>query len=184
MAGNRNQVPAVVPPRPLVHRLPKAIAALVAFVGSVLGIVFLLWPSLKPEAPSPTRRVALSGLKLERPVTFGAYLRRTHQPPGGLEGAVLNERGALASFDFVIEGYKNRPLPLAWQLVEARGGDVLDENRDISLTPEAIKDSGNWPVWVPLARGRRRRVFIQVELYEPRALIALKTLRTRTFPIR
>lgn len=179
-----DQVPPVVAPRPLAQRVPKAVAGVVAFAGTVLGIVFLLWPSLKPEAPSPTHRVTLSGLTLERSVSFGAYLRRTHQPAGGLEDAVLNERGALASFDFVIVGYKNRPLPLAWQLIEARGGDVLDENRDISIKPEVTKDSGSWPVWVPLPRGRRRRVFIQVELYEPRAVIALKTLRTHTFPIR
>jgi hypothetical protein len=177
------QGPPVAPPRALALRLAKAIAALVAFVASVLGIIFLLWPSLKPEAPSPTRRVVLTELKLERPVTFGAYLTRIHQPAGGLADAVLNERGALASFDFVIEGYKDRPMPLVWQLIEARRGNVLDENRDIVLKPEVTKDSGHWPIWVPLPRGERRRVFIQVELYEPRAVIALKTLRTRTFPI-
>jgi hypothetical protein len=180
MAGT--QVPPAVPSRPLALRLAKAIAALVAFVGSVLGIIFVLWPSLKPEAPSPTRRVALSGLTLERHVTFGAYLRRTHRAPGGLEDAVLNERGALASFDFVVEGYKNRRLPVAWQLIEASSGDVLKENRDTWITPEVTTDSGNWPVWVRLPGGQRRRVFIQVMLYEPRGVIALKTLRTHTFP--
>ncbi len=140
--------------------------------------------SPKPEAPSPTRRVAMSGLKVERPVTFGAYLRRIHQPPGGLADAVLNERGALVSFDFVIEGFKGRRLPLVRQLIDARGGDVLGEDRDISLTPEATKDSGNWPIWVPLRKAQHRRVFIQVQLYEPRGIIALKTLRTRNFPVK
>lgn len=180
MAGT--QVPPAVPSRPLALRIAKGIAALVAFVGSVLGIVFVLWPSLKPEPPSPTRSVTLSGLTLERPVTFGAYLRRTHRPAGGLEAAVLNERGALASFDFVVEGYKNRRLPVAWQLIEARTGDVLKENRDTWITPEVTKDSGNWPVWVRLPKGQRRRVFIQLMLYEPRGEIALRTLHTRTFP--
>lgn len=180
MAGT--QVPPATPP--LAVRLAKAIAALVTFVGGLLAIIFLLWPALQPEAPSRTRRVALSGLKLERPVTFGAYLKRIHQPPGGLEGAVLNERGALASFDFVIEGYKNRALPLTWQLIDADGGKVLNENRDIRLKPEVTKDSGTWRTWVPLPKRARRRVFILVELFEPRGVIALKTLRTRTFPIR
>jgi hypothetical protein len=178
------QVPPATPSRPLPLRLAKAAAAVVAFVGSVLGIVFVLWPSLKPEAPSPIRRVELSGVTLERPVTFGAYLRRIQQPAGGLEDAVLRQRGALASFDFVIEGYKNRRLPLAWQLVEARGGDVLDESRDVWLEPEVTKDSGTWPVWVPLPRGRPRRVFIQCALYEPRGVVALETFRTRTFAVR
>jgi hypothetical protein len=182
MAGTH--VPPAAPPRPLALRLAKAITALVAFIGGLLAIIFLLWPSLKPEAPSPTRHVALSGLKLERPVTFGAYLERVHQPPGGLEDAVLNERGALASFDFVIEGYKDRPLPLTWQLIEARGGTVLDENRDIRLKSEVTKDSGTWRLWVPLPKRGRRAVFILVQLFEPRGVIALKTLRTRTFPIR
>jgi hypothetical protein len=136
--------------------------------------------SPKPEAPSSTRRVALSGLKLEPDVTRGAYLRRIHQPAGGLAAAVLNERGALVSFDFVVEGFKDRRLPLVWQLIDARGGDVLDENRDIWLKPDATKDSGNWPIWVPLRRARHRRAYIQVQLYEPRGVIALKTLRTST----
>jgi hypothetical protein len=140
--------------------------------------------STKPEAPSRTRRVTMSGLKVERPVTFGAYLRRIHQPRAGLTDAVVNERGVLVSFDFVIEGFKGSRLPLVWQLIVARGGDVLDENRDISLKPEAIKDSGNWPIWLSLRRAQHRRVFIQVQLYEPRGIIALKTLRTHTFPVK
>jgi len=178
------QPPPAAAPRPHALRIARAATALVAFIGSVLGIIFVLWPSLKPEPPSPTRQVTLSQLRLERPVTFGAYLRRIHQDPGGLEDAVLNERGALASFDFVIEGYKNRSLPRTWQLIHADGGDVIDENRDIKLKPEVTKDSGNWPVWVPLPTGHRRRVFIEVMLYEPRGVIAMKTLRTSTFTVR
>jgi hypothetical protein len=183
MAGAA-EIPPAAAPQPLVLRLAKTTAAVVAFTGSVLGIVFVLWPSLKPEPPSPTHRVDLSELRLERGVTKAAYLRRIHQPAGGLEDAVLNERGALASFDFEIEGYKNRRLPVVSQLVEARGGDVIEENRDIGLTPEATEDRGNWPIWVPLPRGERRRVFIQMQLYEPRGVIALKTLTTHPFLIR
>lgn len=164
-------------------RAAKGVAAVVAFVASVLGILFLLVPSLKPEPPSRTRKVDLSRLKLERPVTFGAYLRRIHQPPGDLTDAMLRQRGALASFDFVIVGYKDRRLPIAWQMIDTRGGDVLAENRDVWLEPEANKDSGNWPVWVPLPKGGRRRVFIEVKLYEPRGVVALRTLRTRAFAV-
>jgi hypothetical protein len=177
-------VPPAAPPRPLALRLAKAITALAAFVGSLLAIIFLLWPSLKPEAPSPTRHVSLSGLELERSVTFGAYLERVHHSPGGLEDAVLNERGALASFDFVIEGYKDRALPVTWQLIDARDGTVLNENRDIRLESEVTKDSGTWRFWVPLPKRERRSVFILVQLFEPRGVIALKTLRTRIFATR
>jgi hypothetical protein len=35
-----------------------------------------------------------------------------------------------------------------------------------------------------LPRGKRQRVFIEVMLYEPRGVIAMKTLRTQTFTIR
>jgi hypothetical protein len=169
------------PPRPLAIRLAKGAAAVVAFIATVLGIVFLLWPSLKPEPPSPTRHVALSDLTLEHPVTFGAYLKRINQQAGGLEPAVLKQRGALAAFDFTIEGYKNRNLPLEWQLVDAGTGDKLDGNRDLSIKPEVTKDSGNWPLWVPLPKGKPRRLFITIQLYEPRGVVALGSLRTRTF---
>jgi hypothetical protein len=178
------RVPPTAPSRPLALRFTKSIPAVVAFIASVLGIVFLLWPSLKPEAQSPTRHVELSEPTLERSVTFGAYLKRINQPPGGLEDAVLKERGALASFDFVIEGYKDRPLPLTWQLIDTRSGEVLDENRDIRLEAEVTKDSGTWHVWVPLPKGERKRVFIMIELFQPGGVIALETLRTRTFPVK
>jgi hypothetical protein len=178
------QSPPAAAPRPLAVRIARAVAALVAFVGSVLGIVFVLWPSLKPEPPSPTRSVTLSALGFEPHVTFGAYLRRIHQDPGGLEDAVLDERGALVSFHFVIVGYKKRSLPLTWQLIDATGGDVLEENRDIKLKADVTKDGADWAAWVPLPRGHRRRVFIEVILYEPRGIMAMRTLRTKTFTIR
>jgi hypothetical protein len=171
------------PTRPLVVRVAKATAAVVAFIGSALGVIFVLWPQLKPEPPSPTRRVALSELRLEQPVTFGAYLRRVHRDAGGLEDAVLKERGALVTFHFAIEGYKNRRLPIVSQLINARSGNVINENRDTWMQPEVTKDSGNWPVWVPLPRGHPRRVFVEVEFYEPRAVVPLRTLRTKTFTI-
>jgi hypothetical protein len=176
--------PAPAPPRPLAIRVAKGAAAVMAFVATVLGIVFLLWPSLKPEAPSATRHVALGHLTLERPVTFGAYLKRISQQAGGLEPAVLKQRGALAAFDFTIEGYKNRGLPLEWQLIDAATGNRLDGNRDLSIKPEVTKDSGNWPLWVPLPRGRQRRLFITIQLYEPRGVVALGSLRTHTFSSR
>jgi hypothetical protein len=173
---------------PTRRTLTAVVLGFVALLAVVAGMLLLRGggdghegSSQKPEASSPTRRVTLSGLKLERPVTFGAYLKRIHQSPGGLAAAELNRRGALVSFDFVTEGYKDRSLPVEWQLIDARSGDVLDENRDVSIKPEVTKDSGNWPVWVPLWKAQHRRVFIQVALYEPRGVIALKTLRTRTF---
>jgi hypothetical protein len=176
--------PAATPPRPLAIRLAKAVSAVVGFIAVLLGLIFLLWPSLKPEPPSPTRDVKLSHLTLERPVTFGAYLRRINQSAGGLEPAVLKQAGALAAFDFTVEGYKDRRLPLAWQLVDAGNGEKLDGNRDLSIKPEVTKDSGNWPLWVPLPKGHPRRLFIEIQLYEPRGVVALGSLRTRTFTSR
>lgn len=173
--------PPATPARPLPFRAAKAVAAVVAFIASALGVIFVLVPSLKPEPPSPTRHVELTHMTLERAVTFGAYMKRINQPAGGLEKAVLRERGALASFDYTIEGYKNRTLPLAWQLVDAGNGNRLSGNRDLSIKPEVTKDSGTWPVWTPLSRGRSRRLFIEVTLYEPRGVVPLGSLRTQTF---
>ena len=169
------------PARPLGLRVAKGVAAVVAFIASALGVIFVLVPSLKPEPPSPTRNVELRHMTLEPAVTFGAYLKRINQPAGGLEKAVLRQHGALASFDYTIEGYKNRTLPLAWQLVDASNGNRLDGNRDLSIKPEVTKDSGTWPVWSALPGGRPRRLFIEVTLYEPRGVVPLGHLRTRTF---
>lgn len=159
----------------------RSIAAAVAFVGTLLGVVFVLWPSLKPESPSQTESVTLEKPTLDRKVTFGQYLDRIELSRAPYERDKLARRGVLVEFDFVITGYRDKELPVRWQLIDAESGDQLDQSRDVALIPEVTNQQGTWHVWVPTPRGRSRRLFVQIQLYDRPGGVPLGRLRTRSF---
>jgi hypothetical protein len=142
----------------------RAIVGAVGFAWTVIGLVFVLWPSLKPESPPADQGAALSHAQVETGMTFGAYLDRIGQSRGSLDRATLDDRGAFVEFDFAVRGYKNKHLPLGWQLLDARSGAQLDQSRALRVTPRADRDSGAWNVWIPLRRSARR-MYAQVALY-------------------
>jgi hypothetical protein len=47
----------------------RSVATGVAFLGALLGVIFVPWPSLKPEGPSQTENVTLEKVTLDRKVT-------------------------------------------------------------------------------------------------------------------
>ena len=69
------------PPKPR-FRLPTVgqISAIVGLIAGVLGLVFLVFPALRPEPPSRLRRVEVSDIRVRQPVTFGRYLKRFKLP--------------------------------------------------------------------------------------------------------
>ena len=142
----------------------RAIVGAVGFAATVIGLVFVLWPSLKPEPPPADQGAALSNAQVETGMTFGAYLDRIGQSRGSLDRAMLGARGAFVEFDFAVRGYKNKHLPLGWQLLDAHSGTQLDQSRALRVTPRADRDSGAWNVWIPLRRSARR-MYAQIALY-------------------
>jgi hypothetical protein len=166
------------PPR----RLPGArlIGALVA-VAVIAGAYLVLWPSLKPQDAPATKAARLSNLTLDRDITFGQYLDRKELSRQPYRPAKLAQRGAYVAFDFRVEGYKDKRLPLRWQLIDARTGDQLKQSRDIAITPSATTDQGSWDVWVPLPPGHER-FYVQVQLYDNAGLVPIGRLRTERFP--
>jgi hypothetical protein len=176
------------PERPLGHRdvlvnVARSISAVVAFVGMLLGVVFVLWPSLTPEGPPATKRAALEKLTLDPNVTFGQYLDRIEQSRAPYEPEQLVRRGALVEFKFTITGYRDKRLPLRWQLIDAKSGDQLDQSHDIIIVPTATTDEGTWDVWIPHPKRRSRRLFIELQLYD-RAIgvpVPIGRLRTPVF---
>jgi hypothetical protein len=178
-----------VRPRRYLHRRwalvdsARSIAAVVAFVGMLLGIVFVLWPSLKPEGRPEKRSATLTKLTLDPMVTFGQYLDRIEQSRAPYEPDQLALRGALIEFRFSITGYRDKRLPLRWQLIDAESGDQIDHSRDIIIVPTATTDEGTWDVWVPHPKHRRRRLFVEIQLYDRLSggPVPIGRLRTRVF---
>jgi hypothetical protein len=159
----------------------RSVATIVAFVGTLLGVVFLLWPSLKPEGPTQTESVTLDRPTLDRNVTFGQYLDRIEESRAPYRPDTLARRGVLVEFDFVITGYRDKQLPIRWQLIDAQSGDQLDQSRDISLVPRVTNEHGTWHVWAATPKHRARRLFVQIQLYDRRGGVPLGRLRTRVF---
>jgi hypothetical protein len=142
----------------------RAIVGAVGFAATVIGLVFVLWPSLKPEPPPADQGATLSNAQVEPGMTFGAYLDRIGQSRGSLDRATLAQRGAFVEFDFAVRGYKDKHLPLGWQLLDARSGAQLGADRKLRVTPHADRDSGAWNVWIPLQH-KARRMYAQIALY-------------------
>jgi TIR domain len=150
---------------------------------AVVGVLFMLWPSLMPEGAPATKAAKLSNPTLDRDISFGQYLDRKALPRRPYPSAQLAQRGAFVAFDFRVEGYRGKRLPLRWQLVDARTGDQISQSRAFAITPDATTDQGSWDVWVPVPR-ERRRVYVQVQLYDDDGIVPVGRMRTATFSTR
>lgn len=142
----------------------RGIVAAVGFAATVIGLIFVLWPSLKPEPPPADRGATLSNAQVEPGMTFGEYLDRIGQSRRPYDRTVLAQRGAYVEFDFSVRGYKDKRLPLGWQLLDARLGAPLGQSRALRVIPQADRDAGSWNVWIPLRRSARR-MYAQIALY-------------------
>jgi hypothetical protein len=168
------------PPRRLWKSRPVRAALATA---TALAVGLLLWLALQPngdQAPA-TRQASLRNPTLERDISFGQYLDRKAIDHTSYQPAQLRRRGAFLTFDFRVEGYKGKRLPLRWQLLDARNGDQLEQSRDYAITPDANTDSGSWDVWVPVPQGAGRRLYVQVQLYNDRGVVPIARLRTSAF---
>lgn len=158
----------------------RAVVAAVGFAATVLGVIFVLWPSLKPQPPPADQGATLSNAQVEPGMTFGAYLDRIHQSRAPYDRATLTGRGAFVEFDFSVRGYKGKHLPLAWQLLDARSGVQLGQDRALRVTPRADRDAGVWNVWIPLQH-RAPRMYVQIQLLKDDGRIAIGRVRTPPF---
>ena len=98
--------------RSLPVRIARWTSAAVGFVATLLGVVFLLVPGLKPDEPPRDKGAALTNATVEW-LTYGQYLDRVDTPPAGLDATALARTGILVEFDFAIDGYKDKPLHFA-----------------------------------------------------------------------
>lgn len=162
-------------------QVAKAIGAFVTFAATMSGLIFGLWPTLKPAEPPATKGATLSNVTVDH-VTFGQYLDRGGYSRSPYRPAELERRGALVAFDFNIKGYLHRDLPLRWQLIDAQTGEQIDESHDLLITPTAAEDQNTLPVWVRVPRGGdRRSFFVEIQLLDDRGAVALARTRSKRF---
>lgn len=100
-----------------------------------------------------------------------------------LRPSALLSEAPLASFRVEIIGYKEKHLPLDWQLFDASTGEELVEERSITFEPTVNEDTANWDVWVPLPR-RKGKFFLSIELLleKEHGFVVLSRLQTKPFP--
>jgi hypothetical protein len=162
-----------------------ALGAIITLVSGLLGLVFLLLPSLKPEASAPPpvhRAVHLSRVSFDPRITFAQYLQRSHIPAGDLDRATLARPGALLTIHYEIIGYKDVRLPLRWQLLDLRSAGEMGEEQAITISGISQHDEGDWLVWAPLPR-RPGRYVLDVALLPPKGVVPLATLRGPRFTV-
>lgn len=161
--------------------------AAVGFVAALLGVVFVLFPALKPSVPvtPPDMRATVSAHPSAAILTYGQYLDRSNVPRGQLDAVALGRRGIVVQFDFTITGYQNRALPIRWELLDARQGDQLDQSADATITSSApVSDSGVYYIWAPLPNRRADPVYVAVQLLQPKDAGVLQLAHGETPPIK
>ena len=148
----------------------------------VAGVALLLWTALGShgqQAP-PTKAARLSHPTVEN-LRFGQYLDRKGLSRQPYPAAQLARRGAFVMFDYRIQGYKSKSLPVEWQLIDADTGNQLGHARDTFITPGAQTDQANWDFWVPVPRGADRHLYVQLQLFENQGKFPIGRLQTKTF---
>jgi hypothetical protein len=135
--------------------LAKKAGVLVGLIASVLGVVFLLFPQLKPERSGPpaNQSAAVTGIVVNPRTTRGQFLDYSDQSKLGFTRAQLAELGASAFARVQIVGYRGHKLILERQVVDARTGNVVGETRDFTVVPPAETVNHRWWDWTPLRPG-------------------------------
>jgi hypothetical protein len=168
-------------PKRSVGALVAQIGAAASAVGAVLGLVFLLAPSLKPDPPPTLKRASIGVLDVEQRVTYQQYLERTGLAGGDYDDSFLARPGVFVEFDLSIEGYQGVDLPLRWSLHDATGGGQVSESKSTTLRADAPSDRATWHVWAPLPT-RRGSFFLRIQLFDADGVVPLDRAQTEAFP--
>src|SRR5262249_19345480 len=150
----------------------KQAGVIVGLISGVVGLLFLLFPGIRPATPAGPRdrSATLSDVSAPSPATRGQYLDYADLKKAGLTKAQLEQRGAMSSFKVTLVGYKGKTLPLQRQVVDLSTGDVIGETRDFTLRPNSDAENHRpfWD-WVPLRPGRGSYVMVFKLFADPNA---------------
>jgi hypothetical protein len=199
-----------LPPRRSRPRLGTAgvalLTALLALASGTIGLVFDLWPELRPD-PRTTRSAEVSVVAVERAVPFDDWLRRVTptrkayaarrrahlrrafagmpRPTPADARAVLALRGQLIYVRMRIEGFKRRSLRLRWSMYRVTGQrrlatEGLQNATGASVVGAAPSDTSVVLIWTP-AVAVRGALFARFEVVD-KAGTVLAVADSRRFP--
>ena len=157
------------------------LGAAVSTIATIVGLVLVFAPGLKPDPPAAEKGAAFSDITVDPNVTRADYLKRLDRGPGGYTPQQLRRRGAIVAFHLTITGHKGEDLPLRWGVYSAGDGSQVYREKATTLTPEAPVDEASSAIWTPLPRGRGP-YYVLLQLFEEDALVAINQARSKSFP--
>jgi len=163
-------------------RLVKQVGVVVGVIAGILGLVFLVFPQLKPERSSPAanQTASVSGLVVNPRTRRGQFLDYSDQSKLGFTKEQLRVVGASAFARVQLVGYRGRTLTLERQVVDARTGDVIGVARDFRVTPPADNVTHRWWDWTPLRPGRGSYIMV-IKVLDDRQQAAIACGQTPAF---
>jgi hypothetical protein len=134
-------------------RLVKQASVIVGLLSGVVGLLFLLIPSIRPgdSGPPADQSARITGIVVNPHTTRGQYLDYSDQSKLGFTPKQLGVVGASAFARVEIVGYRGKTLTMERQVVDA-DGNVLGaaSARDFTVTPPAERVTHRWWDWTPL----------------------------------
>jgi hypothetical protein len=152
------------------------VAAFVALLAATAGLVFDLWPELRPD-PRQNFRADVEVLLVERGVTRGQTARRIAtgdeldrlQDQLRAEGSASNA-GHLMYVEATLEGFKRRSTQIRWSIYNGRthqrvSSPDLGGVEGAERTAAAPADRSIQPIWLPPQFDNGYPYFVRVELF-------------------
>jgi hypothetical protein len=142
--------------------LAKKAGIVVGLISGVLGLVFLLFPGLRPDVgrPTPEQKAEVKGLVVTPQTTRGQFLDYSDQSKLGFTKEQLAVVGTSAFASVHLVGYTGKTLTLERQLVDTRTGDVVGQARDFRVKPSAEDVTHRWWDWAPQRPGRGSYILV------------------------
>ena len=162
--------------------LVKQAGIVVGLVSSIVGLVLLVFPQLKPKGDqaTPNRSASITGMVVNQHTTHGQFLDYADESKLGFTPEQLAVIGASAFAKIQITGYRHTPLTIERQVVDASTGNVIGSARDFTVTPSAETNSHRWWDWVPLRSGRGSYVMV-IKVIDPKEHAAIACGQTTPF---
>lgn len=145
--------------------------AIAGAVAAILGLIFLLFPRLKPEDP-PELDAKISAVALERDIALETYLKRNNRPtPRGFTCVELMSNGMLVKPTVELTGLKGQTVHLRWSMYEAGAERLVPANwypdrvlfSPPKYTPMSQRDKWIFEYWLPYPRAQGE-YFARLEL--------------------